>query len=76
MVQPYNIAIFESVSGRRQFLTVPTSAARATLVEYVTKTLGGVVYYDWYRLANSTAVTSAMTQTINLGGEVFNLPQA
>ncbi len=75
-VQAFNIAIFERSTGRRQLLTVPSDTNRQILVNFLTNTLGATVYFDWYRLANSSAVTSAMSRTYNLGGIAFNLPEA
>jgi len=75
-VQPFNIAIFEGSTGRRQLLTVPNVENRRLLVNYLTNILGATVFSDWYRLANSSAVTSAISRTYNLGGVAFNLPEA
>lgn len=76
VVQPFIFAIFESSSGRRQLLTVPTTAARAALDSYLKNTLNGSVWYDWHKLANSSAINSAITYTSNLGGVAYNLPEA
>lgn len=63
-------------SNRRQFGTVPTSAGKKDLINYIETILGGKSDGDWYRVDTSEQVDLVMGKVEELGGISYNLPVA
>jgi len=56
--------------------SLPITADRQLLINFMVDTLGGVVSGDWYELPSDDAVTAARNKAQLSGGIVYDLPKS